>query len=226
MRSSRRPEPLIVDDPARTARLGLAMLAGFAVLAVAGGWPRPDAWWREVIQPPAAWAHDAARVFEDGGSGWVIIPLHVVVAAWLILRRRPLALVVWLVSWGLVELATGVLKHGVGRVRPDLSNTLSFPSGHASAAAQLAVGAVLVLVPLGRSRRWAWAAATAWTVAMSVSRTVLDVHWASDVVAGSLLGAGTTLLVAAVASRSALEQAERVGRDVDADHGAGRGHPG
>ena len=35
----------------------------------------------------------------------------------------------------------------------------------------------------------AWALALAWIVAMAVSRTVLDEHWLSDVVAGSLLGA-------------------------------------
>jgi membrane-associated phospholipid phosphatase len=32
-----------------------------------------------------------------------------------------------------------------------------------------------------------------WIVAMDVSRTVLDEHWLSDVVAGSLLGAACAL---------------------------------
>ena len=57
---------------------------------------------------------------------------------------------------------------------------------------------MLVFTSPWRKRTAWWLVAVAWTVAMAVSRTVLDEHWLSDVVAGSLLGAGCAIGVAAV----------------------------
>ena len=62
------------------------------------------------------------------------------------------------------------------------------------------------------SRRVLW-----WTVAalgiagMAWSRTYLQVHWLSDVVAGSLLGVGVSLLVFGGAQRSAARPCEAPG---------------
>jgi len=47
---------------------------------------------------------------------------------------------------------------------------------------------VLVATSPWRSRAVPWALAVLWIVAMALSRTVLDEHWLSDVVAGALLG--------------------------------------
>ena len=62
----------------------------------------------------------------------------------------------------------------------------------------MAFGLVLVCRSPWRHRVVWWLIASAWVLAIAVSRTVLDEHWLSDVVAGSLLGAGCAVGVAAV----------------------------
>ena len=75
-------------------------------------------------------------------------------------------------------------------MRPDGSDLRSFPSGHAKYAGQLAVGLALLMARLTRRRRTVWLAAVAWIVAVAWSRTALDVHFLSDVIAGATIGAG------------------------------------
>jgi undecaprenyl-diphosphatase len=116
------------------------------------------------------------------------VPLRIVVGLWLLVRRRRADLAAWLLAWAAADLLTLVLKPAVGRVRPDLADAHSFPSAHAKTAAQVAVGLVLVFTSPWRNRAIPWALAVAWIVAMALSRTVLDEHWLSDVIAGSLVG--------------------------------------
>lgn len=87
-----------------------------------------------------------------------------------------------------------ILKAAVGRVRPQDSNdssdfrpfsgNASFPSGESAQAFTLAA----VFAGHTRSR---WAKAGLWTLAAMVSagRVEADGHWASDVVAGAIIGA-------------------------------------
>ena len=63
------------------------------------------------------------------------------------------------------------------------------------------------------SRRPWYVLAAVWIVLMALSRTVVDHHWLSDVIAGSLLGAGAALLSAA-ASQLIRDRA----RDRDTQH--------
>jgi membrane-associated phospholipid phosphatase len=206
--TERRDDDLI-RDPGATMSLAIALLAsvaGLTVLVEIDTTSPPvlfdvDTWWRGLTQPPAGSAHDLGRLLAFVGSGWVMIPARLVVGIWLAVCRWWIGLVAWLSAWMATALVTGGLKAGVGRLRPDLSETVSFPSGHASTAAQVAVGLVLVTIPPNRSRKWGWVAAGAWIVAMSLSRTVIDVHWASDVIAGTLLGVGAMLMAAAAAQR-------------------------
>ena len=158
-----------------------------------------DERWRSFVEPPEAWADRLSEWLYIAGSGWIMVPLRVAVAVVLIVRRRWVDLTAWLVGWVLADLLTQTLKPGLGRIRPDLSDASSFPSGHAKTAAQVAVGLVLVATSPWRSRAWAWSLAIAWTVVMGVSRTVLVDHYLSDVVAGSLLGAGVAVGAAALA---------------------------
>jgi membrane-associated phospholipid phosphatase len=160
-----------------------------------------DRWWRGLVQPPSSWAESASQVMKVLGTGWVMVPLRIAVAIWLIVRRRWIDLGVWLLAWAAADLVTAALKPSIARMRPDLSHASSFPSAHAKTAAQFAVALVLVATSPWRSRALPWALAVAWIVAMSVSRTVLDEHFLSDVAAGSLLGAGCSLGVAALAQR-------------------------
>jgi undecaprenyl-diphosphatase len=61
------------------------------------------------------------------------------------------------------------------------------------------VGLVLVVTDPRRSRGAAYAAAVIWIALMALSRTVVDDHWLSDVVAGGLLGAAAAVGAAACA---------------------------
>lgn len=113
---------------------------------------------------------------------------------------------------GSIALAAGfgttiVLKRLVGRTRPyaaipgfaprsghagalGLSDTASFPSGHATLAAIVATGAALLI-----RHPAATTAASFWAGSVSVSRIWLGVHYPTDVIAGLAVGTGSTLLV-------------------------------
>ena len=121
----------------------------------------------------------------------VLLASAVLLAAIVHPRMHPMHPMLYALT-GLLALAAGVtvLKAVVGRERPDGSTRDSFPSGHAaaafyaasalSAAALSASGsAVAVAIVVGAH---AWAAAVAW------SRVVIGRHYASDVVAGGVLG--------------------------------------
>ena len=94
-----------------------------------------------------------------------------------------------------VVLITPLLKEAVGRARPDeglgsttfdpFSSYQSFPSGEATQVFTIAsVVAAHTENP--------WVEGVAWGVAglVGLERVYLDRHWASDVVAGALIGAG------------------------------------
>jgi len=143
-----------------------------------------------------------ARVLNVLGGGWVLIPLRTVVAAFLAVRRRWRALVTWLLIWLVAEVALVVFKAWYARPRPPgaLVDTrgFSFPSGHAVATAATAIALVLVLLPAGHHRRQWEVYAALFSFTMAMSRVYLNAHWFSDVVAGTLLGAGIALTVAAL----------------------------
>lgn len=98
----------------------------------------------------------------------------------------------------LSNLASSLMKLGFGRARPDVIDHLdhvssaSYPSGHATSAA-----VVYLLLAWLAPRRWR---ATAWTLAATMivlngfSRIMLGVHWASDIVGGTMLGTAFALL--------------------------------
>jgi undecaprenyl-diphosphatase len=197
----------LLRDPRRGASVATVMLvaaAGLTMLVVADiaappGLADLDAWWRDLIEPPEAWAERVSGWLYVVGGGAVMAPLRVGVAAWLAVRRRWVDLAAWLGAWAVADLVTQMLKAGVGRTRPDLTNAASSPSGHAKSAAQVAIGLVLIATSPWRSRARAWGLALGWILAMCLSRTILADHYLSDVVAGSLLGAGCALGVAGLA---------------------------
>ena len=98
----------------------------------------------------------------------------------------------------LSNLASSLLKLGFGRARPDLIDHLdhqtsfSYPSGHATSAATV----YLLLASLAppRWRPFAWTLAVAMIVLNGFSRIMLGVHWASDILGGTMLGAAFALL--------------------------------
>jgi membrane-associated phospholipid phosphatase len=123
-------------------------------------------------------------------------------AIWLV-RRQAWPLAIWVAVTMTAGGALGVvLKLLVGRHRPDLLDPVaraagySFPSGHALNNALGASVFLLVLLPLARRRRWLWVPAIGIPLITGLCRIGLGVHWASDVLAGWLLGVATTAATA------------------------------
>ncbi|BDV31483.1 phosphatase PAP2 family protein [Microbacterium terricola] len=179
--------------------LGAAVLLGAGIAFGFGEQPWAiDAAWQDFI---SATRGPVMLAFAYGmdfvGGGWFavfVVPIGGAIA--LLIARRPWGALYWVlvsaVSAGIVQ----VLKHLVGRARPEdmivISDFGSFPSGHVANAATLAV-ALFVLFP----RVWVAVAGGVWVVLMAFSRTYLGAHWLSDTLGGALVGASAALLTAA-----------------------------
>ncbi|OWR01396.1 hypothetical protein CDQ91_03095 [Sphingopyxis witflariensis] len=98
----------------------------------------------------------------------------------------------------LSNLASSLMKLGFGRARPDVINHLdhvssaSYPSGHATSAA--VVYLLLAWLAPPRWRAAAWTLAATMIILNGFSRIMLGVHWASDIVGGTMLGIAFALL--------------------------------
>ncbi len=106
----------------------------------------------------------------------------------------------------LSNLASSLLKLAFGVSRPDLiphldhQTSFSYPSGHATNAAVVYLMLAWLVPP--RWRRAAWSLAGVMIVLNGVSRMMLGVHWASDIVGGTMLGTAFALLGAAWVRRA------------------------
>lgn len=117
--------------------------------------------------------------------------MFVYALVWGLMRKNATAPI----AVGLANLISHFLKKAFERPRPSAAEHLveetnfSFPSGHA-------VGAAACAVAVGYSlRRW-WKL-TLWVIALLVgfSRLYVGVHWPSDVLAGWVIGALTSVVV-------------------------------
>ncbi|WP_066910059.1 phosphatase PAP2 family protein [Millisia brevis] len=113
--------------------------------------------------------------------------------------RTALAPVVALVA---AMAVTEVVKMLVARPRPPIASrlslteqTFSYPSGHAAGASACLVAVALVLTRTRPARVVAVACAAVWATVVAGTRVYLGVHWASDVVAGLVLGSALSVLV-------------------------------
>ena len=204
------------DDRALGLRLGLAavlslvLLVPFALLAVLiiGDNPQLHAFDAAVTDS----FHDFAtrhRLWVDFMLvwSWVFSPmslrlLALIMVIWLVRRYRAWRLTWWVVATMAVGgILAAILKLLVGRERPEMLNPVaeaagySFPSGHADNAALACVVFLLVLLPFVRERTGLrialWVAVIVIPIITGLCRIGLGVHWASDVVAGWLLGIAT-----------------------------------
>jgi membrane-associated phospholipid phosphatase len=155
-------------------------------------------WMVDIRDTWLTWICKALNVI---GGGIVTIPVRVIAVIVLALRRRWARCLAFALTWATSEIALTTLKAWFHRGRPPyplvVTNGFSFPSGHAVAAAATSVALVLAFFPAGaRRRRWEWLA-VAFAFVMSMSRVYLAAHWFSDVVAGTLLGAGIAVFWAA-----------------------------
>lgn len=130
------------------------------------------------------------------GDPITLTALVLVVAVLLVWYRRPWLALGWVVACAGNGVLNQVLKHMFERVRPvhdhgfAVADGFSFPSGHTSGSVvvygMLAYVGVRLLPP-----RWhlpGVLAAAALAFCMGASRVLLQVHWASDVLAGFASG--------------------------------------
>jgi membrane-associated phospholipid phosphatase len=121
------------------------------------------------------------------------------IAAWFISRSKTLVVLVFICGFSSQEMVSG-LKDVFGRIRPPTGlverESMSFPSGHQS-------GTTAVMLLLGfASLRHKWKPAIVITagavlvVITALSRMFLDMHWLSDVIGGTFVGAAMGCLFA------------------------------
>lgn len=125
-----------------------------------------------------------------GPLAWRLVLLVVAVV---LLARRKARVAAFVLAAGVAgSVLPNLIKVVMDRPRPLLTDPYatavgtSFPSSHATMAAA-GCGTLLMLAP-PRVRRLAWAPAVLVALSVGYTRVGLDVHWASDVLAGWLLG--------------------------------------
>jgi membrane-associated phospholipid phosphatase len=166
------------------------------------------------------------------GVLWTVIGVASVIAA---IRRRWGLVVYLLVTGAGVLVLDPILKSLVGRLRPVVAHPIafgngdSFPSGH-SLGSIVCYGAVLLAflpVARGRWRRMFIAVVATLVVFIGVSRTLLGVHYLSDVLGAWAIGIvwlGVTALAFELTRRAAGQPASDPLREgLEPEAGAGLG---
>ena len=133
------------------------------------------------------------------GFGTLVLwPVRIAVTVAIAVRRHWSTLLAWVGTVLLSELLIGPVKALVDRPRPPgplvTTSAASYPSGHAIASAVTAIGVVMALTAGRRRLHW-MVGAVLLSATVALSRTYLSAHWLTDVVGGSLLGAGLALAV-------------------------------
>jgi undecaprenyl-diphosphatase len=150
--------------------------------------------------PP--WFQELARDITALGSTGVLVLVVITALGFLVLsdNRRTAAFLLASTSGGAV--LSMLLKHYIGRPRPDLVPhatqvfSASFPSGHAMLATvvYLTIAALLArLLPTKALQLYLMAIAVTLSVLIGISRIYLGVHWPSDVLGGWAAGASWAL---------------------------------
>jgi undecaprenyl-diphosphatase len=174
----------------------LALTVALGLLVVLRDSVRLDeAWMSEVLEWRGPAGEAVSRVFDFLGGGWfaiLVVPIGTGVA--FVFARRPWSALDFVLASAVAALLCQLLKALFGRARPEqillaLDNG-SFPSGHTTNAAVIAVSLGLLL-----HRTWVWVLGMLYVAAMAFTRTYLGAHWLTDTLGGALLGAGVALIV-------------------------------
>jgi undecaprenyl-diphosphatase len=157
-------------------------------------------------QPSAA---AIARALTFFGEGEVVVLISVVAAAWLLWQGRARS---GLILIGVTLLGRALIwaqKYGIGRLRPDEEvhlvqvYSLAFPSAHAGNSMIVYLAIALLLTAGTPWQRLTAAAAICFAILIGLSRTMLGVHWPSDVIGGWAFGLLWVLIALPLAERLA-----------------------
>ncbi len=158
---------------------------------------------QEVVRDRSTDLTTIARALTWAGSAFLLVPLALLCCAALFragLRREAVAVAL---SLGGAMLIADMVKLLVSRPRPPVQHLQSvtgssFPSGHTTQASAFWFSLVLAAHTARASPllRYSLAAVAGLLVAaVAISRVYLGVHYASDVIAGFLLGTGWAVYV-------------------------------
>jgi undecaprenyl-diphosphatase len=183
----------------------LALVVMFAVLIPAQPLDIDRSWSQAMRHLELPLLIHLALVFNWLGRGLGRAITLALIGLLLLRTRRWLALLAFAIAESLAPLLSTLFKLCVDRARP-LNGLIhpvgaSFPSGHATYAGATCVALVLLFTTPGPHRRRWWTLASIGVVGMAWSRTYLQVHWLTDVIAGALLGSSISLLVFAIAQK-------------------------
>ena len=183
---------------AAAVALALCIIGGAAINAILTGKPTAvdDLLFRAISGFRAPWLDGPSLVLNQAGGGIIALFIMPVIAAVvMLLTRGVLAALVVLPLRPLTQWAVESLKAAFEPPHREISVALSaYPSGHSAVAASL----IVVLALLIR-RRWFTLIGLIYVIAMGYSRLYLNVHWFTDILAGTALGIAIGLVVWAVA---------------------------
>lgn len=195
-----------VDPSLLVAALGGILFLAVLVDVQAGGFlsSRVDPWVRSVFGFQGGLLYQTAAVLTHVGGWWILAPVGVL-AAYIPLRDRRIAesMVIassFVAQAGLVQLT----KFLVSRARPGVDASLdAFPSGHAANGLLVWGLLLLVAIPGGTRDKRAWAIFVPVAFLAGFTRILIDVHWATDVLAGWSLAIAWLATTTAVRARLA-----------------------
>jgi membrane-associated phospholipid phosphatase len=174
-------------------------------------------------KPILVWAHSLAapaldHVFitvSEIGYLWGVVPVNIIVLAYLVLQRRYREGLFWALAVGGSALLNLGVKTYFARDRPDLweqvvtETSFSFPSGHAMGAATLAT-ALLCLAWRGPFHWPAVILLPLFALTVGVARVYLGVHYPSDILAGFAVAVAWVMGMHQVVGRAPKPRAEPV----------------
>ena len=164
-----------------------------------------DTWATPFLHGIASPGLDALmHAFTDMGSSLVLVPMFIIVSAWLLWKHRYGAALFLTVGGGGALIIEGTMKLFFERPRPQLAYAhvlpdYSFPSGHTMNAVVFYIALALILWSVFGHRvgKLGLLLAVALAFGVGVSRIYLGYHYLTDVVGGLLAGIAWLLVVGA-----------------------------